>query len=261
MSRAGLVGALGGLGVAALATASDAPAAPDMPTVSGPPVGEQVVAKAGPRRLLVFLHGYGGSADDFGSLARELVADAPGDEPVLLEGPQPAAGGVGRQWWDVRVRSDDARAVALASAGDGLRSWLDTALRERGLRDEDVVLIGFSQGAALAMSVGARWRLGGVVAYSGRPVELPDGPVATPFLLVVGGRDPWLPAADVHDFAARLRARGASVVLQIHPELGHGLDRRSVAETLAFLGARGGVMLKSGAGGAPPHRHDPPDDR
>lgn len=235
-SRARLIVAVGGRGVAALASASGSPAAGGGPSPAGPAAHEHVQARIAERRLLAFLHGYGGSGEDLAWLARELVADAPGDEPVLLEGPQPAPGGVGRQWWNPHVRSDAERTAALAAATDRLRSWLDTALRERGLRDEDVVLIGFSQGAALAMSLGSRWRFGGVVAYSGRPVDLPAGLVATPFLLVVGERDPWIPTADVHDFATGLRARGAPVVLKIHAELGHGLDRRSVAETAAFLG-------------------------
>lgn len=233
--RAGLVGAVVGIGAAALALASDGAAVDPGPAASGPAVGLQIPARVGPRRLVVFLHGYGGSAQDFAGLARELAADAPGDELVLLDGPQPVSGGSGRQWWDVHDRSEGARSRSLTAAADALRAWLDGALRARGLSDEDAVLVGFSQGAALALAVGSRWSLGGVVAYSGRPIDLPATPVATPFLLVVGGKDPWIPASDVEDFAAGLRSRGASVVLRIHPDLGHGLDRRSVTETQAFL--------------------------
>lgn len=192
-------------------------------------------ARGEPRRLVVLLHGYGGLADDLDGLARTLAADNPDDEMVLLDGPAPAAGGAGRQWWDVRDRSDEARARSLAVAGDGLRTWLDGALADRGLSRHDAILIGFSQGAALALWVGARWNVGGVVAYAGRPVDLPPGPVSSPFLLVVGGRDPLISATAVQAFATELRARGALVDVQVHPELGHGLDHRAVVETRAFL--------------------------
>jgi phospholipase/carboxylesterase len=233
--RKGLVGVVAGIGVASLAMASGRDLPEPRPALSGPARVVRIPARVPPRRLLVFLHGYGGSADDFTGLARELAVDAPGDELALLDGPNPVAGGTGRQWWDVHVHSGATRGMALTVAGDGLRAWLDVALRERDLRDEDVVLIGYSQGAALAMSVGSRWRLGGVVAYSGRPIDLPETSVATPFLLVVGEKDPWIRFESVTDFAASLRARGASVALQVHPELGHGIDRRSVFETRTFL--------------------------
>ena len=231
--RYGRVGAVAGLGVAWLAMGGDPPDPPPRGWVPARVV--RIAARVPPRRLGVFLHGYGGSADDFTGLARALAADDAGDELVLLDGPEPVAAGAGRQWWDVHLHTDATRRVALTGAGDGLRAWLDVALRERALSDQDVVLIGFSQGAALAMSVGSRWRLGGVVAYSGRPIDLPETPVATPFLLVVGEKDPLIRTAEVIDFAASLRARGASVEIQVHPELGHGLDRRAVLETRTFL--------------------------
>lgn len=233
--RRGLVGAVGGLGVASLVMASGVDAVDPGPGPSGPARAVRIPSRLPPRRLLVFLHGFGGSADDLTGLARELAIDAPEAEMALLDGPDPSSGGKGRQWWDVHVHSDATRGAALTVAGDGLRAWLDVALRERALHDEDVVLIGFSQGAALAMSLGSRWRLGGVVAYSGRPIDLPQTPITTPFLLVAGARDPLIPPADVEGFAASLRARGASVVLKVHPDLGHGIDRRAVSETRMFL--------------------------
>lgn len=200
-----------------------------------PPGVIRVPSRDRPRRLLVLLHGYGANAADLLPFARALSRELHDVEMLLPEGALASPGG--RAWWSVADMNPGNRGARIAAAGDVLTRWLDHALALRGLSDDRLVLLGFSQGAALASDLGARRALGGVIALCGRGAEPGHGPVRTPFLLVNGARDEFITPEAAQAQAEALRSRGASVRLSIHPHLGHGIDALALAETRAFLTA------------------------
>lgn len=216
---------------------------PTATTNSGPGAAEtgapttrvlRIEARSAPRRLFVYLHGYGASADDLHPIAKELATAFPDAESLLPDGFEAAPRG-GRQWWSIVGMDADNRDARLRAGSANVERWLDAELASRGLGDRDVVLVGFSQGAALAADLGTRRRLGGIVSFCGRPGTVPATAIETPFLLVNGGEDPLVPSAEVATFAAALRTRGAPVTLQIHPHLAHSIDREGIDAARIFL--------------------------
>ncbi|QPC81508.1 alpha/beta fold hydrolase [Phototrophicus methaneseepsis] len=111
-------------------------------------------------------------------------------------------------------------------------------LVEQGIPTEKIMLLGFSQGACLAVEYAARHphRYGGVVALSGGLIgaddELDDydGQLAgTPIYLGCDDADFHIPQQRVHDSAAILSDMGADVTKQLFHGLGHTINNVELA--------------------------------
>jgi predicted esterase len=101
---------------------------------------------------------------------------------------------------------------------------------EAGIPAEQVIFLGFSQGACLASEYVARHarRYGGLVALSGGLVGPPGAPReyrghldGTPVFLGCSDVDPHVPAWRVEESAAVLEQLGGAVTTRIYPGMGH----------------------------------------
>ncbi len=183
---------------------------------------------------MVLLHGLGSNADDLYPVAKQLVADF-GDAEFLIPDGFHASPNGGREWWSFQGMTEANRMKRLRTAADELTPWLEARLKERSLGFEQLVLLGFSQGAALSSWVGAHRTLAGAVSWCGRGVSDGDSAVRTPMLLINGGADPMVSPEDAQAFAETLKSRQAPVTFSLHPALAHSLDRQSLEETRGFL--------------------------
>jgi predicted esterase len=98
---------------------------------------------------------------------------------------------------------------------------------------EQVILLGFSQGASLVLEYAARnpRRYGAVVGLSGGlvgPEDVPrdyDGSLrGTPVFIACGEDDPHLPHRRVEETAEALGSLGAEVTTRVYPDLGHAIN-------------------------------------
>ena len=192
-----------------------------------PLLGGQPLATA--THALILLHGRGGSPADLLPLARYLPV--PGY--ALLA---PAA--TNHTWYPESFLAPPARnepylTAALAAVGRAM------ALAARhGIGTERTYLLGFSQGACLALEYAARHatRYGGVVAFAGGlpgdrlyPARYAGDFAGTPCLLASADPDPHVPAERVRASAALLRARGAAVTEQLTPGGSHAITPAELA--------------------------------
>lgn len=205
----------------------DGPSAP-------PPSG------AGPRSLVILLHGYGSNGDDLIGLVPYWRAALPDTLFVAPDAPQPCPGAPGgRQWWPLTGLTPEARAAGVRVSAPVLNAYIDAQLAAHGLSEDRLALVGFSQGTMMALHVGPRRAkaLAGIVGYSGMLAD-PDAlaaEVATkpPILLVHGDIDEVLPVSALHQAKAQLTALNFDVTAHVSRGLGHSID-----ETGLQLGAR-----------------------
>lgn len=203
-------------------------------TNGGPddPHADGRVVRAGPaladaHGALLLLHGRGAPAETLLPLGEALLQEL-GDDVAQLA-PQATTG----QWYPERfVEPRDTNEPWLSSA----LGWIEALLGEiadAGVPAERTAIVGFSQGACLALEVSALrgGRLGGVIALSGGLIgrELEEDRYAadlarTPFFLGCGDPDPHIPRGRVEASGALLRARGAVVDVRIYPGIGHTVN-------------------------------------
>ena len=195
--------------------------------------GDQAVGEAlqsGPKaaaKRLVLLHGWGADADDLLELGRQLCGER--RQLVALRAPQPHPGGSGRQWYDLQNRSwPDLPQARLA-----LRARLEALGRSLPL--EQTVLLGFSQGAAMALDVGSDLALAGIVCCSGYPHPgWQAKPAMAQVLLTHGKNDPVVPYAASEELLRLLRLQQARVAL-IGTAGQHGIDAELLPAIRRFI--------------------------
>ncbi len=195
-----------------------------------------------PRELVVLLHGYGADGRDLLGLAPSWARLLPHAEFVAPDAPFPCEmAPSGHQWFSFEDRSAEMLLAGAQAAAAMLDGFLDDLLHDRGLGDDRLALVGFSQGTMMALHVAPRRRrcAAAVLGFSGAllaPDLLPRDILSRPpMLLIHGDADQVVPFASLAVAQAGLQAVGVPVTARALPGLGHGIDERGLAEGGRFL--------------------------
>src|SRR5215472_1628831 len=140
-----------------------------LPSLSGPV--RKPAAGGAPRQLVILLHGLGADGNDLIGLAPYWAPLLPEAEFVSPNAPFPCdMASYGYQWFSAQDRSPAAVLAGVRAAAPMLDAFIDEALAERRLSDNDMALVGFSQGTMMSLFVGLRrsHAAAGILGYSGR---------------------------------------------------------------------------------------------
>ncbi len=209
-------------------------------------------------KLVIFAHGYGSNGADLISLAPYLAQRLPDAAFVSPDAPEPAPGSPdGRQWFALTGMDPRRLAAGVRQATASLDRFIDQELARLALRPADCALVGFSQGAMMALHVGLRRTeaLGAVVGFSGLLAapetlakELRSRP---PVLLAHGDRDDRIPVQALVEAAGALGAAGVPALWRITPGSGHAIPEDALDLAGGFLQCAFTGRL---AGWTPPER-------
>jgi phospholipase/carboxylesterase len=201
----------------------------NLPIISGPESAPKQGGDA--QRLVVFLHGWGADGNDLIGLAESWSEVLPHTHFLSPHAPDVCdANPAGRQWFSFLDRDADEITAAAVKASAIINRFIDHSLDRLGLTDGQLALVGFSQGAMMALYVALRRArpCAGVVSYSGALIgaetlvsEILSRP---PMLLAHGDADPVVPFESLGAASQMLGSHGVSVRLHIGQGLGHGID-------------------------------------
>jgi predicted esterase len=186
---------------------------------------------------LILVHGRGGTAGGILSLAEELTH--PG---FAFLAPQ----AMGNTWYPQSFLAPiEGNEPYLSGALDALAAVLER-LAEAGIPAERTILLGFSQGACLALEFAARHaqRYGGLVGLSGGLIG-PEGSLrnypgslgGTPVFLGCSDVDPHIPRERVVESGQILERLGGQVTVQLYPDMGHTINQNELDHVRFMMAA------------------------
>ena len=167
-----------------------------------------------PKQLVVLLHGYGSDGNDLITLGgywqqtlRDALFVAPNASAPCAENP------FGYQWFPLDLERTISRVTGAPEAREGIVSFLIDLWAQTGLWARDTLLVGFSQGAMMALHVGLSLDEApmGIVSFSGAlipPEGLEEGHLPKPPVCLVHG--------DLDQVVDPRLSQEASIVLQAH---------------------------------------------
>ncbi len=201
----------------------------------GQPVLQYGVPIDKARRVAIFIHGRGASAEDILGIAREL-----GTEDVAYLAPQAA----GNTWYPYSFLSPIPQNEPNLTSALHVIAGLVGKIAAAGYPSERVIILGFSQGACLGLEFAARKanRYAAVIALSGGLIGPPDTPrnytgamLETPVFLGCSDIDPHIPVERVHESADVFRRLGARVDERIYKRMGHTINADELAVVRALV--------------------------
>ena len=179
------------------------------------------------QQLMLLFHGVGGGAPDLVPLGKVLAEEFPAAFIVSVAAPAPSGTGGGREWFSVLGISEENRPTRVEAA---LPAFLETVRhwqQEAGVGTDAVALIGFSQGAIMALeSTRDQPAIAGrVVSIAGRFATLPTeaNPGAT-LHMFHGKLDPVIPYGYTVEAAQHLVNIGADITADVIPHVGHQIN-------------------------------------
>lgn len=191
------------------------------------------------KTLVLMLHGVGSTGADLAPLAPHLAASLPGAAFLSPDGTEPFdGGGRARQWFSIAGVTEANRPARVVAARPALDALIDAAVAESGA--DRVILIGFSQGAIMALDALARGKVAEVVAFAGR-LAFDGTPAPQPgarALLVGGTADSVMPHMLSLEAGDRLKAAGVAAEVVILPGAPHTITGEGLSAAQHFL-ARG----------------------
>jgi predicted esterase len=213
-----------------------------MPGVGDPHAGAPVLRVGPPpetaRLVAILLHGRGASAEDILGLAQQFTAT-----DITYLAPQAA----GSAWYPYSFLAPLQQNEPWLGSALRLVSTLVENLSRQGVPSDRTVVMGFSQGACLALEFAARHarRYGAVVAFTGGLIGPPGTQrnytgnfEGTRVFIGSSDVDPHVPVERVHESTAVFSRMGADVDERIYPRMGHTVnaDELSAADALLAPG-------------------------
>lgn len=186
-------------------------------------------------KVLILLHGRGGSAGDMLGLAGRLNTDG-----YSLYAPE----AVNHTWYPSSfLRPVAENEPSLTMALDFLHSLVED-LELKGIPRDKIFFLGFSQGACLTLEFTARnaSRYGGIIAFTGGLIG--DQPAIerykgdfkqTPVFIGTSDPDMHVPVERVETTAAQLLRMNAKVMTRIYPNMGHTINRDEIGNANQLL--------------------------
>ncbi len=211
-----------------------------IPRLSGPSRAPK--SGGAPKQLVILLHGIGADGNDLIGLAPFYQQVLPDALLVAPNAPLPFdMAPFGYQWFSIQDMQARTRLNGVRQAAPALDAFIDAELARLDLHEDCLALIGFSQGAMMALHVGLRRerQVAGIISHSGMLVgeSLLAGEIRSrpPVLLTHGAVDEVLPVQALPVAEGTLRSAGVPVQTHLMPGLGHGIDEATIGLDLAFL--------------------------
>ncbi|MFN7095126.1 MAG: alpha/beta hydrolase [Burkholderiales bacterium] len=200
------------------------------------------LTKGSPKGLVIALHGWGSNGEDLIALAPHFAAMLPEVKFISPHAPEVCdMAPTGRQWFSLREWTEKAMLEGLRSASIWLNDFIDKQRAHYCLQDNQIALVGFSQGTMTALHVGLRRpnALAGILGYSGALVapDLLGGELKAkpPVCLIHGNLDTVVPYQALQIASDALNHHNIAVETYTMLNIPHSINLHGLEKGKNFL--------------------------
>lgn len=197
---------------------------------------------AKPTSMVICLHGLGANGMDLLGLAREWEHELTETVFISPDAPFPCdMAPVGYQWFSLQDRNPAAMLEGIKEAEPILQAYIDAMLKEYGIADDKLALVGFSQGTMMSLYAAPRRtkKIAGVLGYSGALLGEEglgaEGINKMPVYLAHGESDTVVPFDAYRHASSHLAQNGFPIQGHTTPGLQHSIDQTGIDRGLSFL--------------------------
>jgi len=196
-----------------------------------------------PEKLVIFLHGYGSNKHDLMNLAPEFAEVIPNAHFLSVDAPYPWEGDYPDtyQWFSLKIMNETIILPQIIEANKMLDKFINEQLQRFNLKDKDLILIGFSQGAMISVYHALRRKneINLVISFSGKLLganKLKDELKSKPKICLLHGTEDTLVPPDSLDEAAEILNK-FGVYNETYMLLGleHGINTEAVNIAKEFI--------------------------
>ena len=200
-----------------------------------------------PKYLVIFLHGYGSNGENLISLSQEFLPIIPDAHFISPNAVEPWEGGFPNsyQWFSLYAGMERKTLVDLADnikkSNQILQNFINSQLKKFNLTWQNLFLVGFSQGAMMAIYQGliSKQKPRGIISYSGKvilPEMLGEQTISKPEICLIHGEiDSVLPFENFLEAKKILSEREISFQAHAIDNLDHSIDIHGVKLGIEFL--------------------------
>jgi phospholipase/carboxylesterase len=198
-----------------------------------------------PKQMIIFVHGYGADGNDLIGLANYFQSTLP--EAIFLSPHAPEACSMnpsGYQWFDLTSTDPAVLWSKILVAADHLNEFIDSKLLEYNIAEENLALIGFSQGTMMSLHVSLRRKntMAAVLGYSGRLIGadlLKDDLISKPSIyLIHGDQDPMVPYQESLTAEKVLKEYSVDIKTHISEHTQHSIAEDGLRIGVDFLASK-----------------------
>ena len=198
-----------------------------------------------PKQIIIFVHGYGADGNDLIGLANYFQSTLP--EAIFLSphAPEPCSmNPAGYQWFDLTSIDPAVLWNKILVAADHLNKFIDSKLLEYNITEENLALVGFSQGTMMSLHVSLRRKnsMAAVLGYSGKLIGadlLKNDLISKPSIyLIHGDQDPMVPYQETLTAEKTLKEHGVDIKTHISKNTQHSIAEDGLRIGIDFLGTK-----------------------
>ena len=176
-------------------------------------------------KALILLHGRGGTSEDMLHIGNRFT-----DKSFIVEAPQAPQ----NVWYPQGFMSEEKLNEPQLSKS---LERIEKLIKHLQMPHDQIYLMGFSQGACLALEFGARHaeKYGGIIAFTGGLIgktlnlnKYRGNFEGTKIFIGTSENDPFIPLTRVQESKEVLKSLGASVTLKVYPGSSHTVTEEEI---------------------------------
>ena len=200
------------------------------------------LSKLKPKNAVILCHGYGGDGKDISLLATYWRNYLPSTLFICPDAPEKCdISSSGFQWFDLRDDNQDQILAKSLIAEIKLNKLIDEVISENNLKDDKIVIGGFSQGCMISLQVGIKRKkkINSIIGYSGKIINtrhLEKNINSRPnILLMHGDSDQVVPVSSLLEAREFFNKNDYKIETKIFDNCEHRIPTEGSSAGLAFL--------------------------